>query len=177
MGQKLQTRRATPPGWCRRRRRAEDKCRRSGTPTGEESLKSGRSARRLILVSQRAYWGQWTCGCSGVVRIMMSKVWVCRPVIKWCSPTSVCWVARLLGLLGRGTGAGPETGTGNRRLLQACQVPRWTQLSSRMVDKRCAGTAQETEKGKRTDGWVPGWMERWACGLDETNLDKIRGEY
>jgi hypothetical protein len=34
-------------GWCSRRRRAEDKCRRSGTATGEESLKSGRSASGL----------------------------------------------------------------------------------------------------------------------------------
>lgn len=61
-------------GTCSWRRRAEDKCRRSGTATGEESLKKKRTiGERLILVSQRACWGQWTCGCSRVVRTMMSK--------------------------------------------------------------------------------------------------------
>lgn len=61
-------------GMCSWRRRAEDKCRRSGTATGEQRLKKKRTiSERLILVSQRAYWGRWTCGCSRVVRIMMSK--------------------------------------------------------------------------------------------------------
>lgn len=61
-------------GTCSWRRRAEDKCRRSGTATGEESLKKKRTiGERLILVSQRACWSQWTCGCSRVVRTMMSK--------------------------------------------------------------------------------------------------------
>lgn len=55
-------------------------------------------------------------------------------------------------------------------ILQACEVPRWTQLSSRMVDKRCAGTqvCSAVARGRRSKGidrGVPGWDA--AEDLDE----------
>lgn len=122
-----------------------------------------------------AYLGVSTCMLGPVDMRLQSccanndvEGWVCRPVI-----TSVGCVC-LVGVLGVGTG----TGIGNRRLLQACQVPRWTQLSSRMVDKRCAGSAQETpgvqvcsavvrgRRSKGSNGQVPEW-DAGKLGLDE----------
>lgn len=130
-----------------------------------------------------AYLGVSTCILGPVDMRLQSccanndvERWACTPVIT--SEGCVC----LVGVAGVGTG----TGIGNRRLLQACQVPRWTQLSSRMVDKRCAGTAQEnpgvqvcsavvrrrrSKKKRRTGSWMGRWDWTRRSGQGPWRLD------
>lgn len=76
MGRVLQTGRSTPPAYADAGARRKTSAAEVEPPQCEESLQKKKKrtiSERLILVSQRACWGEWTCGCSRAVRIMMSK--------------------------------------------------------------------------------------------------------
>lgn len=176
MGRVLQTSRPTPPG-C-----AVGDAGRKTSAAEVEPPQARRASRKKADDQRAAYLGVSTCILGPVDMRLQSccanndvERWACTPVIT--SEGCVC----LVGVAGVGTG----TGIGNRRLLQACQVPRWTQLSSRMVDKRCAGTAQENpgvqvcsavvrrRRSKKSDGRVPGW----DAGTGRGDQDKVRGDW
>lgn len=74
MGRVLQTSQPTPPGCAVGDAGRKTSAAEVEPPQARRASRKKRTiSERLILVSQRAYWGQWTCGCSRVVRIMMSK--------------------------------------------------------------------------------------------------------
>lgn len=130
MGRVLQTRRQTPPGGA-----VAGAVRK--TSAAEVEPPQVRSASRKTDDQRAAYLGVSTCILGPVDMRLHSccanddvEGWACTPVI-----TSVGCV------LGRDCGCGYRNRNWKPESLQACEVPRWTQLSSRMVDKRCAGTA------------------------------------